>query len=124
MEIESKINNIEINITQTKKEEELKIHKSEALEIKSIKKEINLSIESNIIKFEIIESVKKFELFIQSNIIVLEIICENKKKNYQMAKNIINFEIKSQQKKKTQEILLKKVDNFLSPNDKLHYKNK
>ena len=124
LEIESKINNIEINITQTKKEEELKIHKSEALEIKSIKKEINLSIESNIIKFEIIESVKKFELFIQSNIIVLEIICENKKKNYQMAKNIINFEIKSQQKKKTQEILLKKVDNFLSPNDKLHYKNK
>ena len=65
LEIESKINNIEI--TQTKKEEELKIHKSETLEINSIKKEINLSIENNVIKLEIIENVKKFELFIQSN---------------------------------------------------------
>ena len=122
LKIESKLNNIEINKSETKKAE-LKILKSETLEIKSYKKEKNLSIENNIIKLEIIRN-KKPELFIQNNIIELELIHNNKNIKYQIAKNIISFEIKSQQKKKGQEILFKKVDNFLRPNEKVLYRNK
>jgi hypothetical protein len=60
---------------------------------------------------------------IQKDINTLQIIQERKKIKNIISKNVVNLEIKAQQNKK-KEILFKKVDNFISPNDKLNSKNK
>ena len=126
LNIENKVIYIEIIKEQVvKKEIELKTEKIKTIEIKpTIKKKV-ISIESspNIVQIygEPPKPPEKKVLNIQKNIITIEII-QNAKLYENKIVNIINFEIKRQKKKS--EIVLKKVDNFININDKLHAKKK
>ena len=126
LNIENKVIYFEIIKEQVvKKEIELKTEKIETIEIEpTIKKKV-ISIESspNIVQIygEPPKPPEKKVLNIQKNIITIEII-QNAKLYENKIVNIINFEIKHQKKKS--EIVLKKVDNFININDKLHAKKK
>ena len=128
LDIEYKINNIEIDGKEQKKDN---MNDENKVKSNQVEKEKKYNFESHIIAFKIIgrkSSLKiKSKLVIQNNINNFKII-NNKNKEKKRNKNmfpvhIINLEIKKNQiKKRNPEILFKKVDNF-NIKEKLHSKN-